>query len=79
MLEVIEKIATKSMNPAVDQMNFGNLMQSEGKSIKVFLIRICPLTMDCEFNCPVSASKTNLSVVCTMRLPKQASLQRLLS
>ena len=33
-------------------MNFCNLMQSEGASIKDFLVRICSFAGDCEFSCP---------------------------
>ena len=54
MLEVIEKIVTKSVNPVVHQMHFGNLMQSEGESIKDFLVRMCSLPVDCEFSCPAA-------------------------
>ena len=61
MLEVIEKIVTKSVNPAVHQMHFGNLMQSEGESIKDFLMQIRSLAVDCEFSCP--ACKTDISSI----------------
>ena len=61
MLEVIEKIVTKSVNPAVHRMHFGNLMQSEGESIKDFLVRIRSLDVDCEFSCP--ACKTDISSI----------------
>ena len=61
MLNVIEKIVTKSVNPAVHQMNFPNLLQSEGKSIKNFLVRVCSLAVDCEFSCP--ACQTDISSI----------------
>ena len=61
MLSVIEKIVTKSVNPAVHWMNFGNLLQSEGKSIKDFLVRLRSLAVDCEFSCP--ACKTDISSI----------------
>ena len=61
ILEVIEKIVTKSVNPAVHRMHFGNLMQSEGESIKDFLMRIRSLAVDCEFSCP--ACKTDISSI----------------
>ena len=59
MLEDIEKIVTKGANPAVHQMNFGNLMQSESESIKDFLMRTCSLAVDCKLSCP--ACKTDIS------------------
>ena len=61
MLNVIEKIVTKSVNPSVHQMNFGNLLQSEGESIKDFVMRIPSLAVHCEFSCP--ACKTNISSI----------------
>ena len=61
MIEVIEKMITKSVGPAVHRMCFGNLMQSEGESIKDFLMRIRSLAMDCEFSCP--ACKTDISSI----------------
>ena len=61
MLSVTEKIVTKSMNPAVHWMNFGNLLQSEGKSIKDFLVRLRSLAVDCEFSC--LACKTDISSI----------------
>ena len=85
MLNVIEKMVTKIENPTVHWMNFGNFLQSEGKSIKDFLMH--SLAVDCEFRAvqlakltyPVSTSRTNLYVVCKMTLSRQTSLQRLLS
>ena len=59
MLEVNEKIVVKCMNPVIHWMNCGNLMQSEGESIKDFLLRIRSLAVDCEFSCP--ACKTDIS------------------
>ena len=61
MLNYIEKMVTKSVNPTVHRMNFGNLLQSEGESIKDFLVRICSLAVECEFSCP--ACKTNISSI----------------
>ena len=61
MLKAIEKKVTKSVNPAVHWMNLGNLMQSEVESTKGFLMRICSLTVDCEFSFP--ACKTDLSSI----------------
>ena len=46
MVEVIQKIVMKIVNPAVHLINFGNLMQSEGESTKDFLMRICSLAVD---------------------------------
>ena len=59
MLNVTEKIVTKTANPAVHWMNLGNLLQSEGESIKDFLMRIRSLAMDYEFSC--LACKTDMS------------------
>ena len=61
MLNIIEKIVTKSVNPAVHRMNFGNLLQSEGESMKDFLMRIHSLAVDCELSCP--ACKTDISSI----------------
>ena len=61
MLNITEKIVTKSVNPAVHQMNFGNLLQSEGKSMKDFFVRIISFAVDCEFSYP--ACKTNISSI----------------
>ena len=36
MLKILEKIGMKGVNPAGDQMSFGNLMQSDGESLKDF-------------------------------------------
>ena len=61
MLNFTEKIVTRSVNPAVHWMNFGNLLQSEAKSIKDFPMKIRSLAVDCEFSCP--ACKTDISSI----------------
>ena len=63
MLNVTENIVTKSVNPSGHRMNFGNLVQSEGESIKHFLVRIHSFAVDCEFSCP--ACKTDISSINT--------------
>ena len=52
MLQTIELIVTKRVNPAVHRMNFGNLMQHENESVEDFLTRLRSLAVDCEFLCP---------------------------
>ncbi len=52
MLETIESVVTKRVNPAVHRMNFGNLVQHESESIQEFLVRNRTLAIDCEFSCP---------------------------
>ena len=52
MLETIESVVTKRVNPAVHRMNFSNLVQHESESIQEFLVRNRTLAIDCEFSCP---------------------------
>ena len=52
MLKTIEKIVTKSSNPAVHRFHFSKLRQSECESIKDFLVRLNSIAKDCEFECP---------------------------
>ena len=52
MLKAIESSVTKSCNPAVHRMNFGNLNQHENEPIKDFLVRLRSMAIDCEFICP---------------------------
>ena len=52
MLETIESVVTKRVNPAVHRMNFGALTQHESESIQDFLVRIRTLSIDCAFSCP---------------------------
>ena len=52
MLKAIEKIVTKSTNPAVHRFNFSKLCQSECESIKGYLVRLNSMAKDCEFECP---------------------------
>ena len=52
MLKAIKQVVTKSANPAVHRMNFGNLMQHENELIKDFLVQLCSMAVDCEFICP---------------------------
>ena len=52
MLKTIESVVMKRANPAVHQMNFGNLTQHESESIQDFLVCIRTLAIDCEFSCP---------------------------
>ncbi len=52
MLESIEKIVTKHVNPAVHRMNFGNMTQSETQSIQDFHRLLVSNAVDCEFSCP---------------------------
>ena len=52
MLQTIELIVTKHVNPAVHRMYFGNLMQHENESVQDFLTRLRSLAVDCEFLCP---------------------------
>ena len=40
MLKAIEQVVTRSANPAVHRMNFGNLMQHENEPIKGLSCRI---------------------------------------
>ena len=52
MLQCIERIVTKRVNPTVHRMHFGNLKQSDGETMQDFLTRIKSAAIDCEFNCP---------------------------
>ena len=52
MLETMESVVTKPVNPAVHRMNFGALTQHESESIQAFLVRIHTLSIDCAFSCP---------------------------
>ena len=52
MLDAIEKIVTKRVNPAVHRMNFHNMMQGETETIQDFYTRLTSSAVDCEFSCP---------------------------
>ena len=52
MLDSIEKIVTKRVNPAVHRMNFHNMMQGETESIQDFHTRLSSTAVDCESTCP---------------------------
>jgi hypothetical protein len=52
MLDCIELIVTKRVNPTVHRMNFGKIKQAECESIQDYLTRIKSSAMDCEFACP---------------------------
>ena len=52
MLKAIKQEVTKSANPAVHRMTFGNVMQHENELIKEFLVRLRSVAVDYEFTCP---------------------------
>ena len=52
MLSHIEAVVTKSSNPTVHRMTFGNLLQGENESIKEYVVRLRTQAIDCEFSCP---------------------------
>ena len=52
MLEIIEKIVTKQVNPMVHRMNFGRMKQLDNQSVQDFLSKLRSLAIDCEYSCP---------------------------
>ena len=52
ILDEIEKIVTKSSNPAVHRFTFSNMSQSDGESIQSYIIRLKSAALDCAYTCP---------------------------
>ena len=52
MLESIEQIVTKRVNPTVHRMNFKKITQHDNETIQDFLTRLRSSAVDCEYSCP---------------------------
>ena len=52
IMELLESIVTKQANPSVHRLAFCKMLQSEGESIKDFVVRLKASARDCEFECP---------------------------
>ena len=52
LLDTLEAIVTKKSNPAVHQLIFASLFQSEGESVNDFVFPLKSVSPDCEFICP---------------------------
>lgn len=50
--DTLEDIVTRKSNPAVHRLHFSTLCQSNGESIKDFLVRLKSVAPDCEYSCP---------------------------
>ena len=61
ILNSIESIVTRQSNPAVHRLAFSNLCQSDGETVKSFLVRLKSSANDCAFECP--SCQFNLSEV----------------
>ena len=52
LLNTFEATVTKKTNPAVHQLTFSSLFQSEGESVTGFVVQLKSISPDCEFPCP---------------------------
>ena len=52
LLSTLEQIVTKKSNPAVHCLEFSSIVQSNGESIKDYVIRLKSVIPDCEYVCP---------------------------
>ena len=65
LLDTIEKVVIRRMNPAFHKMNFRKQIQQDNESIKDYIIRLKSTAVDCEFACPVckaDISETNFKL-----------------
>ena len=52
LLSTLKTIVTKKPNPAVHHLQFSSIVQSDGESIKDYVIHLKYFVSDCEYICP---------------------------